>query len=742
MLGSDGQSHVTDIHSAAFFDSDDDAEFPTELLGEDLGGNDAGPSSSTNANGTSQKRDADALDMDLDEFDFVADEELDAMDAAQTEGDGDANAEAAVKKKKPAAKRVKMTEDLILGENGLPLLHSVLKSVKFKGKGYESYDLRRLILAYEMWAHRLMPGLHFDDFTAQISRKGTGVIRHFISVMKEEAMSKRPDEGSYETLDDEEAAALEQAVAEDERRRREASDDENMDAVFDSMRGSTTATTAESARSSAIPLTKKTAALLSPTLLKRMAENRQNALAARERKRQKEQDQYKQTQKDKEITQITKDEIVEEIDGDDIRHKTKNDTGVTKNSEGPSGASDESNDSFSDPPGGDRLPEDGAESTKLKAAENEHGVATDMDVAETKKSVDADDHSTLKDTVENSVVEDAEGDIVLGDAVADTEHKDVVESVHIGAADTDTCKVAGDYSMYKEVAQDTEVEVTKNATVHTETLDKAGVPDEFEVDSSKQENNTDEMKNKNAKKDLIQEGRVGKPDSADADEQSRLCGIETSTKVTDTGEAAGLEDAMDAAQVEVSENTSIPNNNTKEMNFDALQAEAQLEVSVNALIPVDAAQDDVNPDGAQDESAKTDAADTLISEEAAGDVKPTDASSITENGNTEKTGVTTDTVGGLGCEDSAKDSIAQNTEAVSVDGATEVECAVNIGSVEDAEETTQHLHASDDTIDEPVHTESKVEESAECTKDADADFDCADKQVEKNSSAVDSEESL
>jgi hypothetical protein len=60
----------------------------------------------------------------------------------------------------------------LLSEKGLTLLVDSLQELKFHGPGHEVYDLRSLILAYEQWAHNLLPDLEFKLFAKRAQKLG------------------------------------------------------------------------------------------------------------------------------------------------------------------------------------------------------------------------------------------------------------------------------------------------------------------------------------------------------------------------------------------------------------------------------------------------------------------------------------------------------------------------------------------------------------------------------------------
>ena len=60
-----------------------------------------------------------------------------------------------------------------MGPRGIGILEKIFRDVQFKGKGFESDDLNRLMKYYEHWAHRMMPSMTFDDSIKQIEKVGS-----------------------------------------------------------------------------------------------------------------------------------------------------------------------------------------------------------------------------------------------------------------------------------------------------------------------------------------------------------------------------------------------------------------------------------------------------------------------------------------------------------------------------------------------------------------------------------------
>ncbi|KAK6357831.1 chromosome segregation in meiosis- protein [Orbilia blumenaviensis] len=70
--------------------------------------------------------------------------------------------------------KVKLTEDRLLGPNGIPYLQeNAAKKIKFKGKGHEISDLERLLKFYQIWADNLYPKAQFKDAIDMIEKLGS-----------------------------------------------------------------------------------------------------------------------------------------------------------------------------------------------------------------------------------------------------------------------------------------------------------------------------------------------------------------------------------------------------------------------------------------------------------------------------------------------------------------------------------------------------------------------------------------
>ncbi|XP_075392120.1 TIMELESS-interacting protein [Tenrec ecaudatus] len=66
----------------------------------------------------------------------------------------------------------KLDAQRLISERGLPTLRHVFDKTKFKGKGHEAEDLKKLIRHMEHWAHRLFPKLKFEDFVDRVEYLG------------------------------------------------------------------------------------------------------------------------------------------------------------------------------------------------------------------------------------------------------------------------------------------------------------------------------------------------------------------------------------------------------------------------------------------------------------------------------------------------------------------------------------------------------------------------------------------
>ncbi|KAF7493317.1 TIMELESS-interacting protein [Sarcoptes scabiei] len=63
--------------------------------------------------------------------------------------------------------------DHLVSRRGIAMLPEVIGKTKFKGKGHELEDLKLLLFKTKHWAHRLFPGLMFEDFVAKTEHLGS-----------------------------------------------------------------------------------------------------------------------------------------------------------------------------------------------------------------------------------------------------------------------------------------------------------------------------------------------------------------------------------------------------------------------------------------------------------------------------------------------------------------------------------------------------------------------------------------
>ncbi|GBM48530.1 TIMELESS-interacting protein [Araneus ventricosus] len=118
------------------------------------------------------------MEEDGDDLDNLFDE-YESNDPQPQENVNNENAEneAAVPEKVPVPKRVvkprlKFNPERLCGKKGLPVLVDHFKDVKFKGKGHEKENLKKLLTTLELWTHRLFPSMKFEDCLRQIEHLG------------------------------------------------------------------------------------------------------------------------------------------------------------------------------------------------------------------------------------------------------------------------------------------------------------------------------------------------------------------------------------------------------------------------------------------------------------------------------------------------------------------------------------------------------------------------------------------
>ncbi|KAK6543277.1 chromosome segregation in meiosis- protein [Orbilia ellipsospora] len=73
----------------------------------------------------------------------------------------------------------KLTEEMLLGPNGIPYIREhAPKKLKFRGKGHEISDLKRLLKFYQIWADNLYPKAKFQDAIELIDKLGSSRSMH------------------------------------------------------------------------------------------------------------------------------------------------------------------------------------------------------------------------------------------------------------------------------------------------------------------------------------------------------------------------------------------------------------------------------------------------------------------------------------------------------------------------------------------------------------------------------------
>lgn len=74
--------------------------------------------------------------------------------------------------RKPRDPRVKLDEDRLLSEPGLPELRRRAKRLKFRGRGNEFKDVESLLIAYQLWLDDLFPKARFADALVMVEKMG------------------------------------------------------------------------------------------------------------------------------------------------------------------------------------------------------------------------------------------------------------------------------------------------------------------------------------------------------------------------------------------------------------------------------------------------------------------------------------------------------------------------------------------------------------------------------------------
>ncbi|KAM0671048.1 hypothetical protein ACQRIU_001443 [Beauveria bassiana] len=74
--------------------------------------------------------------------------------------------------KRPRAPTVKLDEDRLLSDAGIPKLRKRARGLKLKGKGHEFSDMSRLLSFYQLWLDDLYPKARFLDALAMVEKAG------------------------------------------------------------------------------------------------------------------------------------------------------------------------------------------------------------------------------------------------------------------------------------------------------------------------------------------------------------------------------------------------------------------------------------------------------------------------------------------------------------------------------------------------------------------------------------------
>ncbi|KAJ4386085.1 chromosome segregation in meiosis- protein [Gnomoniopsis smithogilvyi] len=114
---------------------------------------------------------------DLDTFFLDGDLDDDPLrspkDSNKRKGPGDLNVDEEVSvAKKARIPRVKLDQERLLSQKGIPALRKRTKNLKLKGKGHEWGDASRLLSFYQDWLDDLFPKAKFIDALAMVEKAG------------------------------------------------------------------------------------------------------------------------------------------------------------------------------------------------------------------------------------------------------------------------------------------------------------------------------------------------------------------------------------------------------------------------------------------------------------------------------------------------------------------------------------------------------------------------------------------
>eukprot|EP01041_Mallomonas_annulata_P013489 gene13489-28595_t len=95
-------------------------------------------------------------------------------------------------KRKKARTAKKFTEDILIGRDGIQRIYEEFpKACKFRGRGFEASDLKRLANLYKEWAFQLFPNLAYEDLLKSAERLGSkGVVKHALDGLRDKERSR------------------------------------------------------------------------------------------------------------------------------------------------------------------------------------------------------------------------------------------------------------------------------------------------------------------------------------------------------------------------------------------------------------------------------------------------------------------------------------------------------------------------------------------------------------------------
>ncbi|EGX88643.1 replication fork protection component Swi3 [Cordyceps militaris CM01] len=109
--------------------------------------------------------------------------------------------------RKPRAPAVKLDENRLLSEAGLPRLRKRSNRLKIKGKGHEFSDMARLLSFYQLWLDDLYPKARFLDALAMVEKAGHS--KRMMTARNEWLQESKPK--SSEDMEEDDPFALEPA---------------------------------------------------------------------------------------------------------------------------------------------------------------------------------------------------------------------------------------------------------------------------------------------------------------------------------------------------------------------------------------------------------------------------------------------------------------------------------------------------------------------------------------------------